>query len=603
VSNASYWDGIATVRVSRRRTLAGSAGLGTAFASSLLLGCGDSGGSKEKVSSGQIFTPRDTTSQAKTGGTLKDWQLNGDPSHFDSLAANAVGVNSEGYPTLLWNVPLKYPASLDGSIEGYIVESYELSPDKLQLTMRLRPGLKWDPRAPTSGRAIDAQDVVFSWQKFARLNPAATDLAFSRSKEAPVESITALDARSFQIKLVKPDASLLPSLVTSLRIHPRESDGGFDPRNVVRGYGPYFLEEYTPSLRLVWSKNPDFHIRGRPYIDKIERAVIPEPVARLTQFRGGNIYTNGVTLPDVIQTKKDLPQTVLFPSETYDNRQTYVSFGYEGNSPFKDTRVRQAMSMVIDRELFADVIEGRDVFRKEGLALPVASNTVVAATFDGAFLDPTNEKEFGPNHKYLKYNVAEAKKLLSAAGFGNGFDFQFGYNTDTNYSAPYLKVVEVLSGMWLDSGLKAKGDGIPYTQFVDKYHLSYALGNKHGFNGAMLRGGRGGGTSLLSVIAGCHPSGQVFHGMTPDGNNAVAGDPKVTDMIDKIRQEFDIERQNALFHDMIRYYTQQSYTIPRPSTSKSFGLYWPVLGNLGVWRPNGTYEWWIDATKPPLARA
>jgi ABC-type transport system substrate-binding protein len=581
--------------------LVGAAWLGAGI-TLFVAGCGNKG-SDENVSSGQIFAPRDSTGQAKEGGTLKDWQQNGDPSHFDSLAANAAGVNSDGYPTLLWNTPLKFPAPLDGSIEGYIVESYELSPDKLQMTMKLRPNLKWDPRAPTSGRVIDSQDVTFSWEKFARLNPAATDVALSRSKDAPVESITALDARTFRIKLARPDATLLSSLATSLRIHPRESDGGFDPRNVVRGYGPYFLEEYTPSVRLVWNKNLDFHIKDRPYIDKIERAVIPEPVARLTQFRTGNIYTNGVTLPDVIQTKKDLPQTLLFPSETYDNRQTYVSFGYEGNSPFKDARVRQAASMVIDRELFADVIEGRDVFRKEGLTLPVAFNTVVAATYDGAYLDPSNDKEFGPNARYLKYNLEEAKKLLAAAGHAGGFEFEFGYNTDTNYSAPYLKVVEVLSGMWSDAGLKPRGNGISYTQFVDKYHLSYALGNKYGFNGAMLRGGRGGGTSLLSVIAGCHPAGQVFHGMTPDGNNASQGDSKVTDAIEKIRQEFDIERQNGMFHDLVRYYTQQSYTIPRPSTSKSFGLYWPVIGNLGVWRPNGTHEWWIDAKKPPLSRA
>jgi ABC-type transport system substrate-binding protein len=445
--------------------------------------------------------------------------------------------------------------------------------------------------------------VVFSWGKFARLNPAATDVARARNASAPVESFEALDDRTFRIRMAQPDATVLPSLVTLLRIHPRESEGGFDPRRVVRGYGPYFLEEYTPSSRMVWSKNPGYHRKDRPFIDKIERAIVPEAVARLSQFRAGNIFTNAVTLPDVIQTKKDLPETLLFPSDTYDNRQTYVSFGYEGNSPFKDARARQALSMSIDRELFADVIEGRDVFRKEGLELPVAYNTVVAATFDGAYLNPTDDKAFGPNNKYLKFNAPEVKKLLAASGHPNGIDFEFGYNTDTNYSPPYLKVVEVLSGMWLDQGLKAKGDGITYTAFVDKYHLSYALGNKHGFNGAMLRGGRGGGTSLLSIIAGCHPSGQVFHGMTPDGNNAAAGDPKVTEMIERIRQEFDTEKQNSMFHEMIRYYTQQSYTIPRPSTSKSFGLWWPVIGNLGTWRPNGIDEWWIDATKPPLARA
>src|SRR5262249_45120971 len=151
--------------------------------------------------------------------------------------------------------------------------------------------------------------------------------------------------------------------------------------------------------------------------------------------------------------------------------------------------------------------------------------------------------------KYLKYDAGEAKKLLAAGGFPNGLDFEFAYNTDNNYSPPYLKVVDVLAGMWRDAGFRVQQHGMGYqTEFAPKYHLSYALGSKTGFNGAMLRGGRGGGTSLLSVIAGCYPTGQVFHGMTPDGNNAWAGDPKVTEAIDRIRQEFDTGRQNDMFH-------------------------------------------------------
>jgi len=79
--------------------------LGTALASAGFLAACGGGDSKDSTTSESVYKPKDTTAEAKAGGTLKDWQLNGDPSHFDSLAANAVGVNSEGYPTLLRNTP------------------------------------------------------------------------------------------------------------------------------------------------------------------------------------------------------------------------------------------------------------------------------------------------------------------------------------------------------------------------------------------------------------------------------------------------------------------------------------------------------------------
>ena len=52
--------------------------------------------------------------------------------------------------------------ALSGSVEGDAVESYEFSPDKLQMTMKLRPN-KWHSIAPVNGRAVDAEDIVYSF--------------------------------------------------------------------------------------------------------------------------------------------------------------------------------------------------------------------------------------------------------------------------------------------------------------------------------------------------------------------------------------------------------------------------------------------------------
>jgi ABC-type transport system substrate-binding protein len=89
-------------------------------------------------------------------------------------------------------------------------------------------------------------------------------------------------------------------------------------------------------------------------------------------------------------------------------------------SPFLDERVHQAVSMAVDRDLFLDTFFNVSRFAAEGLTVETRWNTALTATFEGFWLNP-KEKDFGPNARYLQHDPAEAKKLLTAAGFPNGF--------------------------------------------------------------------------------------------------------------------------------------------------------------------------------------
>ena len=253
-----------------------------------------------------------------------------------------------------------------------MAESYEVSPDKLTVTMKLRQGQKWDARAPTNGRVMDMEDVMFSWNKFAKVNPAAANFVNARNPAAPVESIAATDPRTLVIKLKRPDATTLPLFASTdgFYIMPKEADGGFDPATDVRGNGPWQLEEYMPSVRFVWRRNPDYYVKDRPFPDTLERPIITETAQRLAQFRAGNIHTDIVNnaQESVLQLKKDTPKAVLYLPELLADRPTpSIWFGYEGNSPFKDARVRQAFSMLVDREAFDIAINNADMFKAEGL--------------------------------------------------------------------------------------------------------------------------------------------------------------------------------------------------------------------------------------------
>jgi peptide/nickel transport system substrate-binding protein len=232
-----YWESITRNRIKRRRFL-GATALGTsAFALSISCGGGDDDSSGGE---GLVAKLEDSTSRAKAGGVLKDYSPS-DVTSFDALASSTSASNQVAnrvYSRLLRQTTVKYPdeASLD-LVEGDLAESYEMSSDKLQITMKLRQGPKWDPQAPTSGRAIDAQDVMFSWDKFSRLSNFRGTLAYDASTAplAPIESVNAPDSRTIIFKLHQPFSDTLGLMTSYLYISPREADGGVDPRGQSRG--------------------------------------------------------------------------------------------------------------------------------------------------------------------------------------------------------------------------------------------------------------------------------------------------------------------------------------------------------------------------------
>lgn len=615
----NYWRRFSARRISRRRAIAvtGSSAAAAAFLAACG-GGGDSVGSGDSV----LYKPVDTSSSARVGGVLRHYATS-DITHFDALASNSASTVNHGsvfaYNRLLKFKSGVYPKVADGSVEPEMAESYELSPDKLTITMRLRQGQKWDSRAPTNGRVMDMEDVLFSYRKFVRVNPSGANVDFSRNPQAPVDSVSAPDSRTLVIKLKKPDSTalLLFAATDHLYIMPRESDGGFNPATEVRGNGPWLLQEYTPSGRFVWRRNPDYYMAPRPFPEIMERPIITEFAQRLAQFRAGNILTDvvGSSQEAVIQLKRDVPASVLYLPNTYPNSLTpSIWFGYEGDSPFKDKRVRQAFSMLVDREAFDIALNNSDVFKAAGLGQEVQLNTCITAGWGPFWLDP-NSKEFGESAKYLKYNREEARKLLAAAGRTNLTTKVF-YNSEQTYGPAYNRSVEVLAGFFRDAGINVEASPSVYTEFLNNYYFGYrsgastqgTAGDKKGYNGFSVQAERPYASAINLMLGSWHSAGGAFHGLTPDGNNAFGGDPKLDAMIERIQAEFDLKQQISLTHDVIRYMTEQSYMIPRPVANRAYEVWWPAVANQGIkerWPNNAIWtesaiDWWIDETKPPF---
>lgn len=636
--NHGYWSKLTRVRLSRRRALTGT-GAGV-FSAAFLAACGGNDaptptggtaagtgsttgaatGSTAAGSTGLLSTPVDTTAQAQPGGTLRDFQTS-DIVTMDALASNdAPAVNQVSvfaYPRLLKFKSASSPQVGDYSVEGETAIDWEVSPDNLTITFKIRPGMKWDAREPTSGREIDAEDVVWSWSKFGALNGSSANHVYNPETNpgAPVESVTNPDNETVVFNLRKPDASQLILLATwdQFYVMPIESDSDFDPRREVRGHGPWVLDEYQPSAYINWRKNPDYYVQDRPFFDRLDRPIIPEYAQRLAQFRTGNIHTTVVSPADLLQAKADLPDTQILMADFFPTTASpYLGFGYEDDSPFKDVRVRQAVSMSIDREGFGAAMDNLDRFAEGGIDVDYAFNTVVGAGFGDYWLDPTDEATFGPSARYLSYNMEEAHSLLSAAG-AEGRAFDLYYNQDGLFGAPYAATLELYASMLTGLGMQPNLRGQNYQQYNEIHysHLKRSVyGRTGGFNGMVLIAERPYATVASLLFGVAHRDGVAFHGATPDGLNASEGDSKLDADIDAIRQETDRERQIALVHDAIRYYTEMTYMVPRPTVAKALGLWWPVIGSNGAFNtvPSGgniwveqRLNWWLDTSKPPGA--
>jgi ABC-type transport system substrate-binding protein len=622
----SYWERILNRQMGRRRAIVG--GGTTAAAAALLAACGgdeSSSNDQPAESASKVYKPVDTASKGVPGGSILHYSTT-DIEHFDAVAANTASTvnicSVFAYNRLLKFKSGFHPDVPDGSSEGEMATAFEVSGDGLTLTMKLRKGptTKWDERAPTNGREMDVDDVIFSYKKFAQVNPSGANVDYNRNPAAPVESVSAPDKETLVFKLAKPDATIIGlfSATDHLYIGPKEMDGGFDPRREVRGNGPWLLEEYAPSVRFVWKKNPNYYMRNRPFPDRIERPIISEAPQRLAQFRAGNVLTDVVAgaQEQVLQMKKDVPQTNVYQPRTLNpSLSPSVWYGYEGDSPFKDVRVRQAFSMMVDRDSFHLALHNADAFEKEGLEAPGFVNTVISSGWGPYWLDPT-KSSFGEDAKYLKFNLAEAAKLLAAAGFQNGFESTLHFNSQGNYGPYYVKGVEVLAGFFDAGRIKVTQHPLQYSEFLNQYYFGYrsgastggAGGAAKGYGGFSVQAERPYATAVNLMLGSWHPGGSSFHGLTADGKSPEKGDPKLTGMIEDIQKTFDQKAQISKTHELIRYMTRQAYFIPRPVTNKPFEVWWPAISGLG-WRerwPNNAIwtetaiDWWVDKTKPPF---
>ncbi|HEY6103470.1 MAG TPA: ABC transporter substrate-binding protein [bacterium] len=303
----------------------------------------------------------------------------------------------------------------------HLAESYTISSDGKTYTFKVRRGVKFH-----TGREVTAADVQYTLERV--LNPKtqspgagfysgiAGSKAFADGKAKTVTGVTVPDRYTVSITLDKPNAAFLHVMALNFaHVVPKEAveKAGADFGHKPVGTGAFMVKEWVLGQRLVLVRNPNYFIKGRPYLNQITFQVGVEPnVAFLKLQRGEvDILGDGIPPADFLKVMADAKLNKLVA--VGDQLQTgYVTINTQ-LQPFTDVRVRRALNMAINKTRIIRII----------------NNRAVPATQVLPPLMPGYDKEY----RGYAYDPAQAKKLLAEAGYPNGFSTAlFANNTDPN---------------------------------------------------------------------------------------------------------------------------------------------------------------------------
>lgn len=297
-----------------------------------------------------------------------------------------------------------------------LAESYEVAPDGLTYTFKLRKGVKF-----MNGRELTADDVVYSINRAVSPKTQSPGASFYKAikgyddvaggKADKLTGVTAPDPSTVKFELSGPDATFLHELALNFASVVAREDvekWGADYGHHPGGSGPYNMTEWTLGQRIVLERNKNFYRAGQPYLDKIVFEIGQEPLVSLLRLQKGEVDVLGDGIPPAkfVETMNDPEQKKLIVSGPQ-LQTVYITMNVQ-MPPFDNVKVRQAVNMAVNKERIIKIINGR----------AIASNQPIPSRMPG----------FDKDYKGYPYDPAKAKALLKEAGQENGFETELYVN-------------------------------------------------------------------------------------------------------------------------------------------------------------------------------
>jgi peptide/nickel transport system substrate-binding protein len=396
---------------------------------------------------------------------------------------------------------------------------------------KLRPGVKFH-----DGSDFTAEDVVFSIERIKALKNSPSTFAIFLKGIASWEIVDPLTIR-FRTNGIYPelpvDLSLIPILSKKAASGPAPEGKTTPQMNAgdgMVGTGPYKFAEFVPNDHETVVRNADYWGEKEPW-DKVTFRFIGSAPTRLAALLSGDVDVIDYVAPvDIARLKKDAKVSVF---TGLSNRTGYIVLdqyrdtspgvtGVEGKNPLKDKRVREALSIAVNRDALIERV-------LSGAAKPAGE------------LAPPNL--FGANSDgwYDRYDPNRAKQLLADAGYPNGFGLHFV--TTQGFYIQDAEIAQAIASMWTRIGVKTTVEALPSTVYYARRNnneYSVYMGNLGAYNGQLSYGLQ----MLAATPTEDRTLGQINYGKYSN--------PKVDGLIAEAMHELNDDRRAATLAEASR---------------------------------------------------
>ena len=441
-----------------------------------LAACGSTASSSAATDSAATAEEATEATATGTGFTV---QLGPNPETLDPALNSAI----DGANTIITIFEPLLLVDENNEVVGGQAESWEVSEDGLTWTFTMRDGLKW-----SDGSDLTAKDFEYSFKRLADPNTAAPygqtvvgmiagyaeatgnpDADGNQTTEPNPDALqveASEDGKTLTIHLAYPcsyfdkiAAFAAMSPVQQATIETNGDSWCTQPDTFICN-GPYMISEWTPSERIVLTKNPNY-VGGwdtsRIVSDTITLLLIEDEAAAYAAYNSGEAQLVKSVPSDEIPslTKAEDGGDFYVDSNlgTY-----YLSVNCE-REPFTDPLVRKALSLAIDREYVSEVV-------MQGTYSPAHSISCPGITdADGSqFADNANG---GTPYIGSDYdaNLEEAKSLLAEAGYPNGEGFP-AITYSTNDQGYHMPLAEYLQTAWSELGIDVTIETVEWASFT-----------------------------------------------------------------------------------------------------------------------------------------
>lgn len=334
----------------------------------------------------------------------------------------------------------------DGTLIPGVAESWTISEDGETYTFLLREALQW-----SDGRELTANDFVYSYRRL--LDPATASRLVSlftpirnaravTTRQLAPDSlgVSAPDARTLVFQLEQRTPFFL-ELVGNVRVapvprHAIEAEGrGWTRPGKMVGNGAFVLSERVPQSYLRLDKNPRYHDAEAVKLDRVVWHPTQNLATSFKRFRAGELDIVLNFPPAEIDWIRENMQDSLHITA---NLGVYFLVLNTGEPPFDDVRVRQALSLAVDRDAITDRLLRTGVRPAYGFVTPAITD------YDGVEM-PERQLAFPARQ-------AKARELLAAAGYGPGRQLEVDLVYDTNEEN--RKVMVAIAAMWRAIGVR-----------------------------------------------------------------------------------------------------------------------------------------------------